>query len=38
MEKTVDLFGRIKSTEQAEVMATVLYSYDELNAESSHKN
>ncbi len=37
MEKTVDLFGRIKSTEQAEVMATVLYSYDELNAESSHK-
>ena len=37
MEKTVDLFGRIKSTEQAEVMATVLYSYDELNAKKTHK-
>lgn len=31
MKKTVDLFGRIKSTEQAEMVATVLYSYDELN-------
>lgn len=30
MIKTVDLFGRIKSTEQAEMIATVLYSYDEL--------
>ena len=30
MKKTVDLFGRIKSTEQAEMMATVLYAYDEL--------
>lgn len=30
MEKTVDLFGRIKSTDQAEMIATVLYSYDEL--------
>lgn len=29
--KTVDLFGRIKSTEQAEIIATVLYSYDSLN-------
>lgn len=31
MKKTVDLFGRVKSTEQAEMIATVLYSYDELN-------
>lgn len=31
MEKTVDLFGRIKSTDQAEMVATVLYSYDALN-------
>lgn len=31
MKKTVDLFGRIKSTDQAEMIATVLYSYDELN-------
>ncbi|MGN1406661.1 MAG: macro domain-containing protein [Erysipelotrichaceae bacterium] len=30
MKKTVDLFGRVKSTEQAEIVATVLYSYDEL--------
>lgn len=30
LTKTVDLFGRIKSTEQAEMIATVLYSYDEL--------
>lgn len=28
--KTIDLFGRIKSTDQAEMVATVLYSYDEL--------
>ncbi|RHU44979.1 macro domain-containing protein [Clostridium sp. TF11-13AC] len=33
MKKTVDLFGRIKSTEQAEIMTTVLYSYDELYKE-----
>jgi O-acetyl-ADP-ribose deacetylase (regulator of RNase III)/uncharacterized protein YwgA len=33
MKKTVDLFGRIKSTEQAEMIATVLYAYDELNSE-----
>ena len=32
MKKTVDLFGRIKSTEQAEMMATVLYAYDELKS------
>ncbi len=30
VKKTVDLFGRIKSTEQAEMIATVLYSYDQL--------
>lgn len=29
-KKTIDLFGRIKSTEQAEMITTVLYSYDEL--------
>jgi len=31
MKKTVDLFGRIKSTDQAEMIATVLYSFDELS-------
>lgn len=30
VEKTVDLFSRVKSTEQAELVATVLYSYDQL--------
>lgn len=30
MKKTVDLFGRVKSTEQAEMMATILFAYDEL--------
>ena len=30
VQKTVDLFGRIKRTEQAEMIATVLYSYDEI--------
>lgn len=30
MRKTVDLFGRVKSTDQAEVIATVLFSYDQL--------
>lgn len=30
VQKTVDLFGRVKRTEQAEMIATVLYSYDEL--------
>ena len=30
VEKTIDLFGRIKSTDQAEMVATVLYSYDQL--------
>lgn len=28
---TVDLFGRIKSTEYAEIVATILYSYDQIN-------
>lgn len=32
MKQTVDLFGRIKSEEQAEMIATVLYSYDELKS------
>jgi len=31
MNKTVDLFGRMKDTEQAEMVATVLYAYDELS-------
>lgn len=30
MEQTVDLFGRIKVVGQAEIVATVLYAYDEL--------
>lgn len=30
LDKTVDLFCRIKNTEQAEMMATVIYSYDDL--------
>lgn len=30
MEQTVDLFGRIKGVEQAEIVAIVLYAYDEL--------
>ena len=29
VKKTNDLFGRVKSTEQAEMIATVLYSYDQ---------
>lgn len=32
-KKTIDLFGRIKSTDQAEMVATVLYSYDQLAKE-----
>lgn len=31
--KTVDLFSRVKSTDQAEMVATVLYSYDQLSIE-----
>lgn len=34
-EKTIDLFGRVKRTEQAEMIATVLYSYDQLIKEKS---
>ena len=30
VEQTVDLFGRVKNTDQAEMIATVLYSYDQL--------
>ena len=30
VRKTVDLFGRVKSTDQAEMIATVLFSYDQL--------
>lgn len=30
-KKTVDLFARVKSTAQAEMIATVLYSYDQLS-------
>lgn len=30
VKKTVDLFGRVRNTEQAEMIATVLYSYDQL--------
>ncbi len=35
VKKTVDLFGRVKSTEQAEMIATVLYSYDQLALEKT---
>lgn len=35
VQKTVDLFGRVKSTNQAEMIATVLYSYDQLAKEKS---
>lgn len=35
VRKTVDLFGRVKSTEQAEMIATVLYSYDQLAISNS---
>ena len=38
MVKTVDLFGRIKSTEQAEMVATVLYSYEELNKSGNQES
>ena len=33
VERTVDLFSRIKSTDQAEMVTTVLYLYDELKRE-----
>ena len=32
-KKTIDLFGRVKCTDQAEMIATVLYSYDQLAKE-----
>lgn len=35
VKKTVDLFGRVKRTEQAEMIATVLYAYDQLAKEKS---
>jgi appr-1-p processing protein len=35
MKKTVDLFGRMKDTEQAEMVATVLYAYDELKGRNN---
>lgn len=33
-EKTIDLFSRIKNTDQAEMMTTVVFSYDQLLKES----
>lgn len=36
VRKTVDLFGRVKSTEQAEIIATVLFSYDQLIKQKSN--
>lgn len=36
VQKTVDLFARVKSTEQAEMVATVLFSYDELKKHQSN--
>ena len=35
VRKTVDLFGRVKSTDQAEMIATVLYSYDQLTQDKT---
>ena len=34
-EKTIDLFSRIKNTDQAEMMSTVVFSYDQLHKESN---
>lgn len=36
LDKTVDLFCRIKNTEQAEIMATVMFSYDILQKQMNH--
>ncbi len=36
VEKTVDLFSRIKNTEQAEIIATVIYSYDQVRSISTN--
>jgi O-acetyl-ADP-ribose deacetylase (regulator of RNase III)/uncharacterized protein YwgA len=41
VQKTVDLFGRVKSTDQAEMITTVLFAYDQLskgNADISDKD
>ena len=35
---TIDLFGRVKSTEQAEMIATVLYSHDQLVHLSTYRS
>lgn len=35
LDKTVDLFCRIKNTDQAEMMATVMFSYDKLKAQNA---
>ena len=35
LDKTVDLFCRIKNTDQAEMMATVMFSYDKLKAQKA---
>ncbi len=36
VKKTIDLFSRIKNTDQAEMIATVLYSYDCLMSEKKY--
>lgn len=36
LQKTVDLFGRVKSTDQAEMIATVLFAYDQLVKEKGY--
>jgi uncharacterized protein YwgA len=38
IDKTVDLFSRIKDTQQAEVMITVLYTVKELNKKNTKVN
>ena len=35
VKKTVDLFGRVRNTDQAEMITTVLYSYDQLSNNTS---
>lgn len=35
LDKTVDLFCRIKNIDQAEIMATVMFSYDKLKAKNA---
>lgn len=36
--QTIELFSRVKNTEQAEMIATVLYSYDQLNSTNKIKD